>query len=84
MNRETKWILSFAYASTMTMHIYGAYDTTEQVLEELQDYFDDTNLTLDIIMDKQWQNEGEIDIQECKYVPSQAVIRNYKINEIIK
>lgn len=77
-----KWILSFA--STMTMDVYAIYDTAEQVVEELRDYFCDPDLTLAIIMNKQWQQEGELDVQECRYIPSQVEIRNNKINEIVE
>ncbi len=77
-----KWILS--YASAMSMDAYAIYDTTDQVLDEMKDYFGDPELTLEIIMDHQWQREAELDIQECLYIPSQIEVRNNKINEIIE
>jgi hypothetical protein len=79
--RETKWILSYANAFELEAH--AIYDTAEQLLEQLREDYGDPEMTMETIMDREWQSEGEMSIEECQYIPCPAEQRDRKINEVV-
>jgi hypothetical protein len=79
---ETKWILSFASAFELEAH--AIYDTAEQILQQMKDDYGDPDLTMETIMDLEWQNEGELRIEECNYIPCPAEQRDRNISKIVE
>ena len=81
MKERRVWVVLSARA--MDWEVSGVYDTAEKLLDTIKEDWGLDDLTIDDMLDSEFQDGYEIRIHESTYHVSKTEIRDEKINTII-